>query len=131
LHLHYLLNTSDSLNTHLLSMGLSMHLSNVSKRKVNDYILLTLASNYPGFSKIKREIDTQWIQWLLRTFDSAHLNLEKKKTVTHCFTLQLVHIFEIFVHEKSEKIFCTYLLNKYQSFVHTLWVGIKEKSFFL
>jgi len=45
--------------------------------------------------------------------------------------LQLVHIFEIFVHKKSEKIFCTYLLNKYQSFVHTLWVGIKEKPFFL
>jgi len=46
----YLSNTSKFLNTYLLPMGSSIYLSSVSKRKVDGYTMLTLASNDPGFS---------------------------------------------------------------------------------
>ena len=50
IHSQYLSNTSNSLNTYPLPMGPSMHLSSVSKRKVDGYTMLTLASNDPRFS---------------------------------------------------------------------------------
>ena len=50
IHSQYLSNTSNSLNTYPLPMGPSMHLSRVSKRKVDGYTMLTLASNDPRFS---------------------------------------------------------------------------------